>query len=213
MVGSCVGPEELRFTGLRRQRVEVAAATAPGGGRPKPDAAARRTGGVPAAAAPADPLRTGRRTCPAAARRRRGAEPPAHAADAGCRHGVLGQPHFDFVAAEREPVAVAQRAHLRLADGRGVAVQRRAVGRGVGDLPVAAAIGDGKMVLGQQPLGIGQHPVHPGAAADGELAARDGAGFRRHGIRAAQDREGQWHGRILTPLRRHGRGQGAKRRG
>ena len=138
-----------------------------------------------------------------AARGRRGAKPRA-AAEAGLRHGFVGQPHLDLIGADGDAVAIAQLAYRLAADRRRVAIEGGAVGGGVGDLPVAAAICDGEMVFGEQSLGIGQDPVHARAAADAELAAHDRAGLRRYGIGATQDGEGQGHGGVILSPRRGG---------
>ena len=64
----------------------------------------------------------------------------------GCRptrarsgDGILHQPYLDLVDTEPDPVAVAQVAHIAGADRVDIAVQKRAVGRCVGELPDPAA--------------------------------------------------------------------------
>ncbi len=103
------------------------------------------------------------------------------------RH-LLHQPHLDLIGAEAQPVAIAQTAHVAVADRIALAVEERPVGRGVGDLPGPATECHGEMAFGEQSLRIGQHPINTGATPDGEFAAGHGAGLGGHRVGAAQDR-------------------------
>ncbi len=60
---------------------------------------------------------------------RRGKQGPARAIV------FVHQPHLDFVGADAHAVAVAQAAQVAGADGIVFAVEKSAVGRGVGELP------------------------------------------------------------------------------
>ena len=109
------------------------------------------------------------------------------------RQPLLLDMHLDLVGAEREPVAAAQLAALAAADRVGLAVQKRAVGREIGDLPAAREEGEDAMALRQRALGIGQDPVVFRSTADRELATGHRARLRRNIVGAAQHRKRKRH--------------------
>ena len=117
----------------------------------------------------------------------------AAARTCGRARRLLDQPHLDFVGAKAQPVAVTQAAHVAAADRVAFPVEEGAVGRGVGELPSPGAERHGKVALGEQPLGIGQHPIDARSTPDGEFAAGDVAGLGCHRVRAAQNRHCQLH--------------------
>ena len=94
--------------------------------------------------------------------------------------GLLDHADLDLVGAQTQAVAIAQGARGALAKRVGIGVQIGSVGAGVRDMPHAAPERDGEMAFRQQPVGIGEHPVHLRAAADVEFAAGDRAGLERH---------------------------------
>ncbi len=118
---------------------------------------------------------------------------PARTPGAGPSPLVLDQPHFDFIGAQTQPVAVTQAADFAETDRIGLAVKEGAVGRSVGELPASAAKRHSKVPLRQQPFGVRQHPVNARPSADGELSAGYVASFGRHHLRAAQNRHRQLH--------------------
>ena len=109
------------------------------------------------------------------------------------RQPLLLDMHLDLVGAEREPVAAAQLAAFAAADRVGLAVQKRAVGREIGDLPAAREEREDAMALRQRALGIGQDPVVFRSTADRELATGHRARLRRNIVGAAQHRKRKRH--------------------
>ena len=110
---------------------------------------------------------------------------------------LFDHPHLDLVGAEAQAVAIAERARGVLAKRVGIGVQIGSVRAGVGDVPDAAPERDGEMAFRQQPVGIGEHPVHVRAAADVKFTPGYRAGLRVDFVRAPQHGHQKLHERRL----------------
>src|SRR4051794_32343847 len=109
------------------------------------------------------------------------------------RQPLLLDMHLDLIGAERESVAAAQLAALTAADRIGLAVQKRTIGRVIGNLPTTREKGEDAVALRKGTFGIGQDPVVFRSTADRELATGHRARFRRNFVGAAQHRKRKRH--------------------
>jgi hypothetical protein len=83
---------------------------------------------------------------------------------------ILAQAHFDFEMADPEMIAVLQGNGIAVADRRVRPVQKDTIGTRVGQQILALGRFDGAVLLGYDPLGIGQHPIVLEPSADGQGA-------------------------------------------
>ncbi len=197
--GTAKAAAERRLVVVRRQRVEIVRQLR--ARRRDAEVRIRRLVERPArrrGRARADHRRTDRRTGSARTARPRQIRRPSHRRSGPVHVGLRGlvdQADFDFVGAETQPIAVAQRACRAAADRVGLGVQICSVCAGIRDLPAATAKRHGEMTFGQQPFRIGQHPVDVGSAADVEFSSGDRAGLRRDLVRAPQHGHRELHWR------------------
>src|ERR1700761_6434847 len=86
--------------------------------------------------------------------RERVSEWTASRTTAGMRDRIFRETHFDLVRAQSQPITVTQTAHVTGADGISFAIDKRAVRRGVRELPDTTTKCHCEVAFGQQTLWV-----------------------------------------------------------